>query len=213
MSEDKRGSGASRAALPSPDPRPAALANPRTSSDPGRGLDEQRIDGEQMYAGALLDVRRDRVRLPDGHEAVREYVVHGGAVLVVPVLADGRLLVERQFRYPLARVFLEFPAGKIDPGENPLDTARREMIEETGYAVARLTPLGVLHPVISYSTEEIRCYVGEDLRAVGAKLDHGEFLEVEERTLDELLAALDAGEITDAKTVAALLLYARRTKR
>jgi ADP-ribose pyrophosphatase len=161
----------------------------------------------------LLDVRRDRVRLPDGGEAVREYVVHGGAVLIVPVLPDGRLVVERQFRYPLARVFLEFPAGKIDPGEDPLETARREMIEETGYAVGRLTPLAVLHPVISYSTEEIRCYVGEELRSVGARLDHGEFLEVETRTLDELLGALDAGEITDAKTVSALLLYARRLRR
>jgi ADP-ribose pyrophosphatase len=176
-------------------------------------LGEQRIDGQQVYRGTLLDVRRDRVHLPDGSESVREYVVHGGAVLVVPVLPDGRLLVERQFRYPLSRVFVEFPAGKIDPGEDPLDTARREMIEETGFEVGRLTPLAVLHPVISYSTEEIRCYVGEDLREVGARLDHGEFLEVEERTLDELLAALDAGEITDAKTVAALLLYARRTGR
>jgi ADP-ribose pyrophosphatase len=188
------------------DPRGAAAA-------PAGPLDEQRIDGRQVYDGVLLDVRRDRVRLPDGSESAREYVVHGGAVLVVPVLPDGRLVVERQFRYPLARVFLEFPAGKIDPGEDPLTTARREMIEETGFEVGRLTPLAVLHPVISYSTEEIRCYVGEDLREVGARLDHGEFLEVEARALDELLEALERGEITDAKTVSALLLYARRLGR
>jgi ADP-ribose pyrophosphatase len=180
---------------------------------PPDALRETRLDSSQVYDGALLDVRRDRVRLPDGSESVREYIVHPGAVLMVPVLDDGRLLVERQFRYPLQRVFLEFPAGKIDPGEAPEVTARREMIEETGYEAARLTPLATLHPVISYSTEEIRCYVAEGLRHVGARLDHGEFLEIGVMSVDEMLAALDRGEITDAKTVAALLIYARRLAR
>ena len=185
------------------DPRPPApvAVPPRFA--------ETRIDGRPVYQGALLDVRRDRVRLPDGGESVREYVVHPGAVLVVPVLDDGRLIVERQFRYPLQRVFLEFPAGKIDPGEAPEDTARREMIEETGYAVERLVPLAVLHPVISYSTEAIRCYVGEGLRAVGAALDAGEYLEVEAMSVDALCEALDRGEISDAKTMTALLMYVR----
>ena len=172
-------------------------------------LRETRIDGEAVYDGALLHVRRDRVRLPDGAQATREYVVHPGAVLVVPVLDDGRLVVERQFRYPLQRVFLEFPAGKIDPGEAPEATARREMIEETGYAVERLVPLAVLHPVISCSTEAIRCYVGEGLRAVGAALDAGEYLEVEAISVDALCEALDRGEISDAKTMTALLMYVR----
>ena len=175
-------------------------------------LIEACIDGEAVFDGALLHVRRDRVRLPDGGEAVREFIVHPGAVLMVPVLDDGRLVVERQFRYPLRRVFLEFPAGKIDPGEAPEATARREMIEETGSAAGSLTPLAVLHPVISYSTEAIQCYVARELRHVGARLDHGEFLEIATPTLDELLAALDRGEITDAKTVASLLLYARKVR-
>jgi ADP-ribose pyrophosphatase len=175
-------------------------------------LRETRIDSEAVYDGALLHVRRDRVRLPDGVETVREYVVHPGAVLIVPVLDDGRLLVERQFRYPLQRVFIEFPAGKIDPGEAPEQTARREMIEETGYAAGRLVPLCVLHPVISYSTEAIQCYVADGLTHVGAQLDHGEFLEIDTMGVDALLEALDRGEITDAKTVAALLLYARRNR-
>jgi ADP-ribose pyrophosphatase len=173
-------------------------------------LHETCVDGQTVYDGSFLHVRRDRVRLPDGGQAVREYVVHPGAVLIVPVLDDGRLLVERQFRYPLQRVFLEFPAGKIDPGETPLQTAAREMIEETGYEAGRLVPLCVLHPVISYSTEAIQCFVADGLRHVGARLDHGEFLEIEATSLDALLAALDRGEITDAKTVATLLLYARR---
>lgn len=173
-------------------------------------LRETRIDGEVVYDGKLLHVRRDRVRLPDGGEATREYVVHPGAVLMVPVLDDGRFVVERQFRYPLGRVFLEFPAGKVDPGETPEATALREMIEETGYEATRLTPLAVLHPVISYSTETIRCYVAKGLRHVGARLDHGEFLEVVTMSQDELLAALDRGEISDAKTISALLIYVRR---
>ena len=175
-----------------------------------RHLHESRIDGEVVFDGHLLHVRRDRVRLPDGHEALREYIVHPGAVLMVPVLDDGRLVVERQFRYPHARVFLEVPAGKIDPGETPEATALREMIEETGYEAARLTPLATLHPVISYSTETIHCYVAEGLRHVGARLDHGEFLEIVTLPVEELLAALDRGEITDAKTVAALLIYTRK---
>lgn len=189
------------------DPRPSA-----PDAVPTR-FAETRIDGRPVYQGALLDVRRDRVRLPDGGEGVREYVVHPGAVLVVPVLDDGRLVVERQFRYPLQRVFLEFPAGKIDPGEAPEDTARREMVEETGYAVERLVPLAVLHPVISYSTEAIRCYVGEGLRAVGAALDAGEYLEVEAMSVDALCEALDRGEISDAKTMTALLMYVRWRER
>jgi ADP-ribose pyrophosphatase len=172
-------------------------------------LRETRIDGDAVFDGALLHVRRDRVRLPDGSEATREFVVHPGAVLVVPVLDDGRLVVERQFRYPLGRVFLEFPAGKMDPGEAAEATARRELVEETGYEAAELTLLAVLHPVISYSTEAIQCFVARRLRHVGARLDHGEFLELETPTLDELLGALDRGEITDAKTVASLLLYQR----
>ena len=172
-------------------------------------LIETKITSEQVFDGKLLHVRRDAVRLPDGGVATREYVVHPGAVLIVPVLPDGRLVVERQYRYPVGQVLIEFPAGKLDPGEAELATAQRELAEEAGYAAARWTPLGRIHSVVGYSTEAIDFYVAEDLTHVGAKLDAGEFLEIFTMSLDEMLAALDRGEITDAKTVAALLLYAR----
>jgi len=176
-------------------------------------LIETKVSSEQVFDGKLLHVRRDTVRLPDGGLATREYVVHPGAVLIVPVLRDGRLVVERQYRYPVGRVLIEFPAGKLDPGEAELATAQRELAEEAGLAAARWTPLGRIHSVVGYSNEAIDFYVAEELTHVGAKLDAGEFLEICTMSLDEMLAALDRGEITDAKTVAALLLYARRVRR
>jgi ADP-ribose pyrophosphatase len=176
-------------------------------------LIETKVSSEAVFDGKLLHVRRDTVRLPDGSHATREYVVHPGAVLVVPVLPDGRLVVERQYRYPVGEVFLEFPAGKLDPGEKEIETARRELAEEAGYTAAMWTPLGRIHSVVGYSDEAIDFFVAEGLTHVGAKLDAGEFLEVIAMSLPEMLAALDRGEITDAKTVAALLLYARRRER
>ena len=173
-------------------------------------LVETKVTSESVFDGKLLHVRRDTVRLPDGTLAIREHIVHPGAVLIVPVLPDGRLVVERQYRYPLDRVFIEFPAGKLDPGEAELVTAQRELLEETGYEARTWTPLGTIHTLISYTNEKIDLYLAEGLTHVGARLDDGEFLEVFTRSVDELLAALDRGEITDAKTVTALLLYARR---
>ena len=186
------------------DPRPS-----RADDVTDDALAEHRIDGEQVYAGALLDVRRDRARLPDGGTAVREYIVHPGAVLVVPMLADGRFVVVRQFRYPHNRVFLEFPAGKLDPGESALGTGARELIEETGYSAVQWTRLGTIHPVISYSTEAIEIYAARGLAHVGAKLDPGEFLEVDTLSEAELYTALDDALLTDAKSIAALTLLAR----
>ena len=189
------------------DPRP-----PRQTAASDAHLEETRRLGERVYEGALLDVRRDTVTLPDGGTAIREYIVHPGAVLIVPVLPDGTLVVERQHRYPLNRVFVEFPAGKLDPGESPLVTAQRELREEVGYAASAWTRLGVIHPVVSYSTEAIELYVAEGLTHIGRALDDGEFLDVVAMSADALLAALDRGEITDAKTVAALLMYMRRMR-
>ena len=134
-------------------------------------LIESGIGTELVFDGAMLKVRRDRVRLPDGGEAIREYVVHPGAVLIVPILPDGRLVLERQFRYPVGQVMLEFPAGKIDPNELPLATAKRELREEVGYTADAWQPIGIVHPEIGYSTEAIAMFVATGLTHVGAQLD------------------------------------------
>lgn len=163
------------------------------------------VISEEVFAGKLLRVKRDTVRLPDGKQATREFVTHPGAVVMIAELPNGKLLFERQFRYPLRRVFLELPAGKIDHGEPILDTARRELLEETGYTARDWEYLGVMHPCIGYSDERIEIFTARGLHLAGEKrLDHNEFLEVLELAPDEAKAAVLDGRITDAKTIAAL---------
>lgn len=164
------------------------------------------IESEQIWQGRLLDVRRDRVRLPDGSEGVREYVRHPGAVVMIPVLDDGRLIFERQYRYPVGRVMLELPAGKIDIDEDTLETAKRELHEETGYKAASWRHLATMHPTIGYADERIEIYLAQQLTALESNaLDEGEFLEVVYLTLEEALAEVRAGRLTDGKTLSALL--------
>ena len=168
-------------------------------------LIESEIASETVFKGTLLEVRKDRVLLPDGNESVREYIVHPGAVVILAFLDNGNLLFERQFRYPLRRVFLELPAGKIDPGESLLDTARRELLEETGYVANDWEYLGVMHPCIGYSDERIEIFSARGLHMAGAKqLDHNEFLEVIEVSPLAAKEAVWNGQITDAKTATAL---------
>lgn len=173
-------------------------------------LTETRLDTEQVFDGVLLKVHRDQVRLPDGKTGVREYITHPGAVVVVAVLPDGRLIFERQFRYPLGRAFLELPAGKIDPGETIEVCAQRELREETGYEAATWEYIGVMHPCIGYSNERIEVFLARDLTHVGHQWDEGEFLEILSLDLAEIQAATRSGALTDAKTLSALFMVQDR---
>ena len=154
-----------------------------------------------MFKGNFLHAFRDTVRLPDGTEATREYVTHPGAVAMIPLLDDGRVVLERQFRYPVGRVVTEFPAGKIDPGEDTLVCAKRELQEETGYVAREWALAGQLHPVVSYSTEFIEIWFARGLTLKQRQLDEGEFLEVITATPAELLEWCRRGHVTDAKTL------------
>ena len=168
-------------------------------------LCEEMLRSEQVYRGAFLEVRCDQVRLPDGSTAQREYIVHPGAVMVVPQLDDGRLVVERQWRYPLGRAMLEFPAGKLEHGEPPLQCAIRELIEETGYRADEWARAGILHNAIAYSNEGIEVWFARGLTAGTRQLDAGEFLDVGSASLEELADLACRGELTDAKTLIGLL--------
>jgi ADP-ribose pyrophosphatase len=170
-----------------------------------KDLTEHFVAGEEVYAGKLLRVQRDRVRLPDGKETVREYIRHPGAVAIVALFDDGRVLLERQHRYALRRDFIEIPAGKLDAGEAHLDTAKRELLEETGYVAAEWRRLGLIHNAIGYSDEGIELWLAKGLQRREQRLDDGEFLEVFTLPLAEALAMIRDGRITDVKTIAGLL--------
>lgn len=167
-------------------------------------LEEIALSSETVFSGRLLQVQRDLVQLPDGSSAAREYIRHPGAVVVVARLPDGKLVFERQFRYPVGQVFIELPAGKIDPGEAIEACAHRELREETGYVAGSMRYLGVMHPCIGYSDERIEIFLADALTQVGNDLDDGEFIELLTLTLEEAEQAIHAGEITDAKTITAL---------
>jgi ADP-ribose pyrophosphatase len=164
-------------------------------------LTEVKIDSTVVYDGAFLKVSSDTVRLPNGASAAREYIHHPGAVVILPVFDDGSVLLERQFRYPLNRVFIEFPAGKIDPGEDPLLCAQRELKEETGYTARDWQFVCTIHNAIAYANEHLDIYLARGLTEGPAKLDDEEFLDVYKAPLSELLDGVRSGAVTDVKTV------------
>lgn len=164
-------------------------------------LKEIQLDSELAYDGSFLKVQRDSVKLPDNTLTKREYIKHPGAVAVLPLFDDGRVLLERQFRYPLGAVFIEFPAGKIDPDEHPLDCAKRELQEETGYTARDWIFACTIHNAIAYSDEHLDLYVARGLTAGERKLDDGEFLDTFTSTVPEMLQWIRDGKITDVKTV------------
>jgi ADP-ribose pyrophosphatase len=168
-------------------------------------LVERRLKSESVYEGHFLKVRRDEIRLPSGKTAWREHIVHPGAVMIVPIADDGRLVVERQHRYPLDRVLLEFPAGKLDPDETTLHCAQRELREETGFRAREWAYAGRMHNAPAYSNEFIEIWLARGLVAGPQALDDGEFLEVLTFSEAELLAQAASGELTDAKTLVGLL--------
>lgn len=170
---------------------------------------EATVSTRLAFDGGLLKVRRDEVRLPDGAVAWREYVEHPGAVVILAFVDDATILLERQFRYPKRRHFLELPAGKLEKGEPPLETARRELVEECGFQAAHWWRIAVLDPCIGYSTEVIELWGARDLKHVGHALDEGEHLETHPVKLADALEWVRDGIITDTKTTLGLLWWAQ----
>lgn len=172
-------------------------------------LTEHTLESSDEYRGRLLHVKKDRVRLPDGNESSREYIVHPGAAVILPLFGNGDVLLERQHRYPLRRDFLELPAGKFDPDESELACAQRELQEETGYVARKWRQLPTFYPCIGYANERLVYFLAEDLVFSGESKDADEFLEILRVPFAEALAMVGDGRIDEAKTVMGLLWYAR----
>jgi len=174
-----------------------------------RHLREEKSSGESILEGNFLNIFRDTVRLPDGNSAIREYVVHPGAVMIIPLIEyqpqKYKIILERQFRYPVGRVMIEFPAGKLDLDESPFHCAQRELLEETGYVASEWAFATTLHPVISYSTEVIHIWFARGLVQGERKLDTGEFLDVFSPTSIDLIDWCRSGKVTDGKTLTGVL--------
>lgn len=167
-------------------------------------LVEHMVSSQTVVSGGMLTVKRDQVRLPNGSASQREYVIHPGAVVVVPMLPNGNVILEKQFRYALNKVFIELPAGKIDANEAILVTGQRELLEETGYTATEWTLLGHQHPCIGYSNEVIHMYMAQGLSAGAHQRDADETLEIFDLPFEQCLSMIQTGEITDAKSIVAL---------
>ncbi len=168
-------------------------------------LREQKLSSKEIYEGVLLHVFSDEARLPNGTTSTREWIKHPGAAAVVPLFGDGDVMMIKQFRYPLRKVFYEVPAGKIDQGESKEKTAERELKEETGIVFNHLVSLGEYHPSIGYSDEVIHLYLAQNIKQIESRVDEDEFIITERMPLAKAAEMAYSGEITDGKTIAALL--------
>lgn len=167
-------------------------------------LTEKKLDSRLMYDGNFINVRKDTVLLPDGSTSTREYITHPGAVAILAMLDNGKLVMERQYRYPTHREFIELPAGKIDHGEDILVTAKRELLEETGYVAREWIHLSTTWPCIGYADERMEYFLARGLSHEGRNLDDGEFLEVFELSLSDAIEWIRQGKIDDSKTIVGL---------
>ena len=170
---------------------------------------EHTVESKVAYDGGLLKVMRDSIRLPDGGSAWREYVVHPGAVMMLAFLDDETILLERQYRYPHRKHFIELPAGKLEPGEPPLETAKRELIEECGYEAAEWLPIAAIDPSIGYADEIIYLFGARGLKHVGHALDEGEHLTTFPAKIADALEWVRDGIITDSKTAFGLMWWGK----
>jgi ADP-ribose pyrophosphatase len=165
------------------------------------------IAHDKIYRGKIVDLMVDTISLPSGKSAIREVVKHPGGVVAIPQLADGSLLLIRQFRYPLQKFIFEFPAGKLDSGQTPIDTMHRELEEETGYRASEMIHLSSFYTSPGFCDEIIHLFLASGLIPVGQRLEDGEHIVVEKFTLDECLRMVESGEIADAKTILGILWY------
>lgn len=170
-----------------------------------KDLIEEAVSSEEIYKGKIVHLFCDTVRLPNGKEATREVIRHVGAAAVVPLTDEGNVILVRQYRYPFAQVMLEIPAGKLDVGENPIDCAKRELIEETGYDAKEFVYLGAFYPSVAMLNEVIHLFLAKNMTMRETNLDEDEFLHVEQRPLSEVVEAVMRGEIPDGKTQTAIL--------
>ena len=169
-----------------------------------RSLTEKKISNQCVYEGNFLHMYQDNIIMPDGKLSVREYVTHPGGVVIIPFLANGDLVLERQHRYPLHQNFYELPAGKIEHNEDPLASAKRELLEETGYIASEWRYITTLYPCIGYSNEKQMYFLAEGLDLRGACPDDGENIEIFTLSFSEALEWVRTGKITDSKTVSGL---------
>ena len=168
------------------------------------------VNHKEVYRGKIVTLQVDTIRQKSGETTIREVVLHPGGVTAVPILNDGRLLLIRQFRYPLGKFILELPAGKLDSGQPPMETMARELVEETGYSAGTLTHEGAFYTTPGISNESIHLFMARDLTQSSQNLEEGEHITVEAYTLQECLEKMEHGEICDGKTILGILWY--RTK-